>query len=494
MDPKKIGNERSTRDVPLGFTAAAAAARRAFRPLHPADAPGAMSAPALEHPPPVARLDGAPRRLPKGASDPISQRGGGCECDRSKGAIVLFYAYVPIADPASLVTELRATCGSNGVTGKLRIGREGINGTAAGSHVGIDAMIHALASCAREPRLAAAAKSLDYKHAPGCACLFDDLSVRLVPEIVPFEPSTGGAKSARKKRRGGRHATVGGDDDGDERGTETDASAPSAPSAPVPCPVGYLDPRDFHDAVRDRAASASTSDVVILDVRNWYESRVGHFEGAVLAPIRRFSQLPEYVESNKTLFHGKDVLMYCTGGIRCEKAARYLASLGENDGGGEKKNGDDAGVTGRPRSVRQLRGGIVAYARDVLGAEAGAEAGAETKSAYKGLNFVFDNRGAVPVTSDVVTWCDGCGARSNRLGKCAGFGCHVILVVCEACGGGNGDANGEARVFCCGSCEAQTIARETTPGAKQKRKPCECDGYESRRRRLLPTPTPGSVG
>ena len=173
-----------------------------------------------------------------------------------------------------------------------------------------------------------------------------------------------------------------------------------------------------------------------------------------------------------------------------------LAGRGENDGGGEKKNGDDAGVTGRPRSVRQLRGGIVAYARDVLGAEAGAEAGAETKSAYKGLNFVFDNRGAVPVTSDVVTWCDGCGAKSNRLGKCAGFGCHVILVVCEACGGGgNGDGNGaEARVFCCGSCEAQEIARaETTAGAKLKRKPCECDGYEARRRRLLPTPTFGSA-
>ena len=112
------------------------------------------------------------------------------------------------------------------------------------------------------------------------------------------------------------------------------------------------------------------------------------------------------------------------------------------------------------------------------------------------MNFVFDNRGAVPVTSDVVTWCDGCGARSNRLGKCAGFGCHVILVVCEACGGGgNGDVNGEARVFCCGSCEAQEMARaETTgDGAKLKRKPCECDGYEARRRRLLPTPTFGSA-
>jgi xeroderma pigmentosum group C-complementing protein len=95
------------------------------------------------------------------------------------------------------------------VTGKLRIGREGINGTAAGSHAGIEAMRAELASeSSHEPSLAAAAGGMDYKPAPGCACLFDDLSVRLVPEIVPFEPSANGggggggrkAKAAKKKK------------------------------------------------------------------------------------------------------------------------------------------------------------------------------------------------------------------------------------------------------------------------------------------------------
>ena len=100
----------------------------------------------------------------------------------------------------------------------------------------------------------------------------------------------------------------------------------------------------------------------------------GHFEGAVLAPIRRFSQLPEYVQRNKSVFHGKDVLMYCTGGIRCEKAAKYLASFGEVEGGeGDRDGGNQkyqkiggggdwspavgAAAPGRDRGVREGRPG-----------------------------------------------------------------------------------------------------------------------------------------
>ena len=232
--------------------------------------PGAMSAPT----PVRARLDGVPRRLPKGASDRIALTGGKCTCDRSEGTIVLFYAYVPIEDPCSLVARLRDVCGTHGVTGKLRIGREGINGTAAGSHAGIEAMRAELASeSSHEPSLAAAAGGMDYKPAPGCACLFDDLSVRLVTEIVPFEPSSngagggGGRKAKAAKKKKGRHAVLGGDDDnngGDDTRTEH--------RVPPPCPVGYMDPKEFHDAV-----VCKDNDTIVLDVRNWYESRVGEF-------------------------------------------------------------------------------------------------------------------------------------------------------------------------------------------------------------------------
>ena len=232
-----------------------------------ADAPGTMSAPT----PVRARLDGVPRRLPKGASDRIALTGGKCACDRSKGTIVLFYAYVPIEDPSALVARLRDVCDTHGVTGKLRIGREGINGTAAGSHAGIEAMCAELASeSSREPSLAAAAGGMDYKPAPGCACLFDDLSVRLVPEIVPFEPSAGngggggGRKAKAAKKKKGRHAVLSAATDDDDTETEH--------RVPPPCPVGYMDPKEFHDAV-----VCKDNDTIVLDVRNWYESRVGEF-------------------------------------------------------------------------------------------------------------------------------------------------------------------------------------------------------------------------
>jgi hypothetical protein len=241
---------------------------RALTPSTMVDAPGAMSAPT----PVRARLDGVPRRLPKGTSDRIALTGGKCTCDRSEGTIVLFYAYVPIEDPCSLVARLRDVCGTHGVTGKLRIGREGINGTAAGSHAGIAAMRAELASeSSREPSLAAAASGMDYKPAPGCACLFDDLSVRLVTEIVPFEPSSngagggGGRKAKAAKKKKGRHAvlTAATDDDDDAREDTAEHAVP-------PCPVGYMDPKEFHDAV-----VCKDNDTIVLDVRNWYESRVG---------------------------------------------------------------------------------------------------------------------------------------------------------------------------------------------------------------------------
>ena len=125
-----------------------------------------------------------------------------------------------------------------------------------------DALEALLASAdeTREPELARAASALDFKRRPGCAHYFDALSVRVVDEIVPFR-----AAIAR----------------------------PSSASTPPPVKIARLSPEAFHDAILDPSA-------VVLDVRNWYESRVGRFERAVLAPIRRFSQLPEWASAGET--------------------------------------------------------------------------------------------------------------------------------------------------------------------------------------------------
>ena len=418
--------------------------------------------------------------MPKGERDRFGIAREGCaKCaahasdPRGGGVVILFYAYVRVSDPDALAARLRAACDAAGVTGKIRVAAEGINGTAAGPAEGVDALIAALESDTNEPEMASACGRMDWKRQRGCAHLFDDASVRVVPEIVPFE-------DARRVL-----------------GAQT--SSTSVATRPV-APVERLDPLAFHaEAARATLNSVSEgsegSDVVLLDVRNWYESRLGFFEGAVRAPIRRFSQLREWLDLDPFRFKGKRVLAYCTGGVRCEKACAYLASL-------------DA--TRRPRSVAQLSGGVAAYARDVVGCEeARIDATTPHKEAggslFLGSNFVFDARGATRVTDDVRGWCDGCGGRTDRVDACASEGCHTLLLVCEPCAVGHRpseetekekakETNASVskkekggKVFCCVSCEAQDAERCGARRARRKkRRPCDCDGYAARERRLLP--------
>ena len=271
--------------------------------------------------------------MPKGERDRFGIAREGCaKCaahasgSRGGGVVILFYAYVRVSDPSALAARLRAACASAGVTGKIRVAAEGINGTAAGPAVGVESLIGHITNDTHEPELASASRSMDWKRQRGCAHLFADVSVRVVPEIVPFD----------------------------------DPARTIDPNASGALKLERLDPVAFHaEAARaasafraERGASSERSSTVLLDVRNWYESRLGYFAGAVRAPIRRFSQLKEWLDMDPFRFKDKRVLAYCTGGVRCEKACAFLASLDENR---------------RPRSVAQLRGGVAAYARDVAG-------------------------------------------------------------------------------------------------------------------------------
>ena len=271
--------------------------------------------------------------MPKGERDRFGIAREGCaKCaahasgSRGGGVVILFYAYVRVSDPSALAARLRAACASAGVTGKIRVAAEGINGTAAGPAVGVESLIGHITNDTHEPELASASRSMDWKRQRGCAHLFADVSVRVVPEIVPFD----------------------------------DPARTIDPNKSGALKLERLDPVAFH-AEAARAASASRSErecsssersTVLLDVRNWYESRLGYFAGAVRAPIRRFSQLKEWLELDPFRFKDKRVLAYCTGGVRCEKACAFLASLDEDR---------------RPSSVAQLVGGVAAYARDVAG-------------------------------------------------------------------------------------------------------------------------------
>lgn len=151
-------------------------------------------------------------------------------------------------------------------------------------------------------------------------------------------------------------------------------------------------------------------DTVLIDMRNHYEHEIGHFKGAVLPDVDTFrDSLPqivdEYIEQAKD---DKHIVMYCTGGIRCEKASAYFKHLGA-------------------KNVYQLEGGIIEYARRVQ------EKGLENK--FVGKNFVFDDRMAEKIGDEVIAHCHQCGASCDTHTNCANVDCNLLFIQCDSCKG-----------------------------------------------------------
>ena len=161
----------------------------------------------------------------------------------------------------------------------------------------------------------------------------------------------------------------------------------------------YLNAREFNEL----AGKPST---VIVDMRNHYEYEVGHFDLAVPIASDTFrEQLPMAVELLQEE-KGKDIIIYCTGGIRCEKASAYLLFKGF-------------------KHVFHLEGGIIEYTHKVK------EWGLENK--FKGKNFVFDNRLGEAITEEIISQCHQCGKPCNRHTNCLNAGCHLLFIQCDTC-------------------------------------------------------------
>lgn len=147
-------------------------------------------------------------------------------------------------------------------------------------------------------------------------------------------------------------------------------------------------------------------DTVVIDMRNHYEYEVGHFENSLEIPSDTFrQQLPMAVEMMKDN-KDKNIIMYCTGGIRCEKASAFMLHNGF-------------------RNVFHLEGGIINYARQVK------ENGLDSK--FIGKNFVFDERLGERITEDVIAKCHQCGKPADTHTNCRNSGCHLLFIQCEAC-------------------------------------------------------------
>ncbi|WP_298429899.1 rhodanese-related sulfurtransferase [uncultured Jannaschia sp.] len=224
--------------------------------------------------------------------------------------VAALYRFTPFADPAALCGPLLEVCRAHGVTGSLLLAPEGINGTIAGPPEG---MAHALAAIRALPGCA----DLEPNWSEAPAAPFGKMKVRLKREIV-----TMGVDGVDPRAGVGR----------------------------------YVAPEDWNAVIAD-------PDTVTIDTRNGYEVAIGSFAGAVDPGTEAFGDFPGWWDENAARFAGKRIAMFCTGGIRCEKATAYLRSEGVPD-------------------VVHLEGGILNYLETVP----------EAESLWRGDCFVFDGR------------------------------------------------------------------------------------------------------
>ncbi|MCQ0969265.1 rhodanese-related sulfurtransferase (plasmid) [Paracoccus sp. TK19116] len=227
--------------------------------------------------------------------------------------VAALYRFTRFADPASLQGPLLTVCEENGVLGTLLLAPEGINGTIAGERTGLNAVLAAI------------------KALPGCA----DLSWKESPaETMPFR-----RMKVRLKREIVTMGRLGVD-----------------PTAAV---GRYVEPGEWNELI-------SAPDVAVIDTRNDYEVAIGSFAGAIDPGTASFRDFPAWWQANADRFQGKRIAMFCTGGIRCEKATNFLLSEGAPE-------------------VFHLQGGILKYLEDVP----------EADSLWDGACFVFDQRVSV---------------------------------------------------------------------------------------------------
>ena len=162
----------------------------------------------------------------------------------------------------------------------------------------------------------------------------------------------------------------------------------------------HVDAERFNELIED-------PDTVLVDMRNHYESEIGHFKNAVTPDVDTFRDSLDIIERDLA-DHKKDkkLVMYCTGGIRCEKASAYYKHKGFEQ-------------------VYQLEGGIIEYTRQVENKN--------LENKFRGKNFVFDHRRGERISNDVISNCHQCGEPCDEHVNCANEACHLLFIQCTSC-------------------------------------------------------------
>ena len=270
--------------------------------------------------------------------------------NENKFKIAAFYEFKNIESPRILRGLIKSFCANSLIRGTVILAPEGINGTLCGLIKDIDLLLEFIS---KHGFLNNNVKISHSKIMP-----FYRLKVKVKKEIITFY-----GKSINPMVVGGNS----------------------------------LAPNDWDDLIK-------SDNVVILDVRNQYETRIGSFQNSIDPHTDSFTEFKEFIDSTISEYTGKKIAMYCTGGIRCEKASMYLNSLGHQE-------------------VYQLNGGILNYLESIH----------PSSSSWKGECFVFDNR--VSVNHDLAPGsydlCNGCREPISERDKDSEY--YEEGVSCEAC-------------------------------------------------------------
>jgi UPF0176 protein len=230
--------------------------------------------------------------------------------------VAAFYQFIALEDAAGLAARLREFCAGRDVRGTVLLAAEGINGTLAGPDAGIAAVIAALTS----GDFGVAFTGLELKYSTTGAAHFDRLKIKVKNEIITFSQKQ---------------------------------------ADPLAAAGTYVEAQDWNRLVSD-------PEVIMLDTRNDFEVQMGKFEGAVNPGMTSFTEFADFVESRLAGAEHRKIAMYCTGGIRCEKASAYMRAKGFTE-------------------IYHLHGGILKYLEEIPANE----------SLWQGECFVFDQRMAL---------------------------------------------------------------------------------------------------
>jgi|TARA_Y100000031_G_scaffold31312_1_gene34864 UPF0176 protein len=265
-----------------------------------------------------------------------------------------FYAYHPIENPQAVRDQLFITWNKLNILGRIYIATEGINAQLSAPEQNWSEFCETMNSF---PFL----RNVPIKKAIQEGNSFYKLTIKVRKELVAY----GVPENSYDMNKVGNH----------------------------------LSAEEFNQALEK-------PETIVVDMRNYYESEVGRFESAVIPDVEISKELLPEV---KHILDGKEeeqILLYCTGGIRCEKASSYLMNHGF-------------------KNVNQLSGGIIKYAHEI------DKKG--LKSKFIGKNFVFDDRLGERVTEDVIAKCHICGNACDDHTDCNNDACHILFIQCETC-------------------------------------------------------------